>query len=198
MASSRDERGPYERLSDALTVGGFRTGAMLARALPSFVAEGLAPTIGFGASFANVERRAMIERHLRRVNPTWTTWQVRQAVQDAFDSYTRYWIESLRLPSLSRRVVAAGLDLVGFAHVTDALERGTGVILALPHLGGWEWAGRWLADLGQRVAVVVEQVEPPELFDWFKRLRSKLGMTVVSLGPEAGKAMPSGPLKATS
>jgi KDO2-lipid IV(A) lauroyltransferase len=189
VSGSRDDRGPYERLSDALTVGGFRTGALLARALPSFVAEGLAPTIGFGASFANVERREMIERHLRRVNPTWTTWQLRQAVQDAFDSYTRYWIESLRLPALSPRVVAAGFDVVGFAHITDGLDRGNGVILALPHLGGWEWAGRWLCDRGQRVTVVVERLEPPELFDWFVRLRNDLGMNVVPLGPGAAGAV---------
>ena len=57
-------------------------------------------------------------------------------MQGAFDSYARYWIESLRLPSLSARTVEAGLRLTGFSHVTDALEQGNGVILALPHLGG--------------------------------------------------------------
>ena len=132
----------------------------------------------------------MIERHLRRVNPSWPNWRLRQAVQDAFDSYTRYWIESLRLPSLSARTVAAGFDLVGFSHVTDgARARAPGSILALPHLGGWEWAGRWLADQGHRVTVIVERLEPPELFDWFVRLRSDLGMTVVPLGPGAGRAV---------
>ncbi|MDQ3542511.1 MAG: phosphatidylinositol mannoside acyltransferase, partial [Actinomycetota bacterium] len=63
------------------------------------------------------------------------------------------------------------------------------VILALPHLGGWEWAGRWLTDRGHKVTVVVEKIEPSELFDWFAKLRANLGMTVVPLGPEAGKAI---------
>ena len=31
------------------------------------------------------------------------------------------------------------------AHRRRASPRGKGVILALPHLGGWEWAGAWLA-----------------------------------------------------
>ena len=172
-----------------MTVGGYRTGAVLARALPSFVADGLAAPIGLGASFASIERRALIERHLRRVNPSWSNWRVRQAVQDSFDSYSRYWIESLRLPSLSARAVAAGFDIVGFSNVTSALERGKGVILALPHLGGWEWAGRWLTDGGYKTTVVVEQLEPPELFDWFVRLRRALGMTVVPLGPSAATAV---------
>ena len=63
------------------------------------------------------------------------------------------------------------------------------MILALPHLGGWEWAGRWLALRGVRITVVVERLDPPELFDWFVDLRSELGMTVVALGPDAGKAV---------
>ena len=185
MPEPGDGRRPFERLTDAATVGGYRTGALLARALPGFVAEGLATPIGLGASFANAERRAMVERHMRRVNPTWPRWLVRQAAQQAFDSYSRYWIESLRLPSLSARTVAAGFRITGFSQVDDALEEGHGVILALPHLGGWEWAGRWLADQGYTVNVVVEKLEPPELFDWFVRLRSQLGMTVIPLGPSA-------------
>ena len=59
------------------------------------------------------------------------------------------------------------------------------MIIALPHLGGWEWAGRWIADRGHPITVVVERIDPPELFEWFVDLRSKLGMTVVPLGPEA-------------
>jgi phosphatidylinositol dimannoside acyltransferase len=181
-------RSPVERLSAAVAVGGFRTGAMVARVVPSFVAEGLAAPIGFGASFANAERRAIIARHLRRVNPSWSDREVRQGVQEAFDSSARYWIESLRLPSLSARTVEAGFTLDGFHHISDAIDRGTGAMLALPHLGGWEWAGRWLADSGYRTTVIVERVDPPELFEWFVSWRRSLGMNVVPLGPEAGRA----------
>ncbi len=172
-----------------MTVGGFRTGALLARALPGVVAEGLATPIGFGANFANPERRAMLERHLRRVNPQWSQWRLRQAVQDAFDSYARYWIEAFRLPTLPARTIERNFEVDGYDHVVEALDGGNGVILALPHLGGWEWAGRWLSIRGHRLTVVVEQLEPPELFEWFVRLREDLGMNVVALGPDAGKAV---------
>lgn len=172
-----------------MTVGGFRTGALLARALPGVVAEGLATPIGFGASFSNPERRAMIERHLRRVNPQWTPWRLRQAVQDAFDSYARYWIEAFRLPTLPARTIERGIDVEGYHHIVDGLAQGKGVILALPHLGGWEWAGRWLSVRGHRLTVIVEQIDPPELFEWFTTLRRDLGMNVVALGPDAGQAV---------
>jgi phosphatidylinositol dimannoside acyltransferase len=188
-ASDVTERGDVaRRLSDAVTVSGYRAGSLIARAMPSVVAGGLANPIGFGANVVNPQRRAMIERHLRRVNPSWSRWRMRAAVQDTFESYARYWVESFRLPTMSARAVAAGIEVVGYEYVTDARQRGNGVVLALPHLGGWEWAGRWLADQGHPVTVIVERIDPPELFDWFADLRAKLGMTVVALGPEAGKA----------
>ena len=178
---------PRRDIANAATVGGFRLAALAARGLPGFAAQGISPALGFGASFANAERRAMIERHLRRADPTMGGARLRRAVQLAFDSYTRYWLESFRLPHLPRRTVDRGMRVDGYEHVETALAGGKGLILALPHLGGWEWAGRWLADRGLGVTAVVEAIEPPELFEWFKELRNELGMNIVALGPDAGK-----------
>ena len=110
-------------------------------------------------------------------------------MQQAFDSYARYYVESFRLPSLSKRAVDRPFTVDGFHHITEALEGGKGCIFALPHLGGWEWAGRWMTDRGHRLTVVVEALDPPELFEWFADLRKDLGMTVVPTGPEAGPAV---------
>ncbi|HSJ91545.1 MAG TPA: phosphatidylinositol mannoside acyltransferase, partial [Ilumatobacter sp.] len=107
--------------------------------------------------------------------------------QEAFDSYTRYWLESFRLPHLGADVVERGMHIDGYHHVTEALAQGSGVVLALPHLGGGEWAGRRMVDLGHGLTVVVEEIDPPELFEWFTDLRRDLGMNVVALGPSAGK-----------
>ena len=174
-------------LGDVAALGGYRLAALAARGLPGFAAQGLAPALGFGASFASLERRSMIERHLRRADPTIGGVRLRRSVQEAFDSYTRYWLESFRLPHLSGRAVERGMRVQGYEHVVEALDAGNGVILALPHLGGWEWAGRWLVERGHGITVVVEEIDPPELFEWFVDLRQKLGMKVVALGPSAGR-----------
>jgi phosphatidylinositol dimannoside acyltransferase len=111
-------------------------------------------------------------------------------VYGTFDSYARYWAESLALPGVDHATLDAGIWIDGWSHITDGLEGGRGVILALPHLGGWEWAGFWLAEVARRpVSVVVERLEPPELFDWFLALRERLGMKVIPLGPGAGTAV---------
>src|SRR5262245_41416907 len=103
-----------DRMSGAVTVTGFRAGSLVARALPGIVANNVANPMAFGVNVSNRERRAMIERHLRRVNPTWSTWRLRSAVQEAFESYARYWVDSLRLPALGERTIANGFEVVGF------------------------------------------------------------------------------------
>jgi len=174
-------------LSGLAAYGGYRMASIAARGLPGFAAQALAPTVGLGANFASPQRRAIVARHLRRADPTLSGIRLRRAVQEAFDSYARYWLESFRLPHLPARTVAKGMEVDGFEHVQAGLDAGGGVILALPHLGGWEWAGRWLADQGIGLTVVVEQVEPPELFEWFVDMRSRLGMNVVALGDGAAR-----------
>jgi KDO2-lipid IV(A) lauroyltransferase len=174
-------------LSAQLTVGSYRTAALFARVMPGPLTGALAPPLGFGANVTSRDRRAMITRHLQRADPTLGGIRLRRAVQEAFDSYARYWLESFRLPHLSARTVDRGMRVDGYRYVQEALEAGNGVILALPHLGGWEWAGRWLVDREHGLTVVVERIEPHELFDWFADLRAKLGMRVVALGPDAGR-----------
>lgn len=177
MATFRDAA------SDAFTVGSYRLASLLAQVTPGPMAHATARMIGFTAAASLQSRRTLIERHIRRARPDFTGSQVRRAVQGAFDSYARYYVESFRLPSLSARTVAKTFTLEGFERVEEGIAEGKGVILALPHLGGWEWAGRWLCDQGYQCTVVVEALEPPELFEWFTELRSDLGMNVVPLGP---------------
>lgn len=186
MTDPVERRSPRAAGLDALTVGAYRAGSLAARLLPSAVAQLATTPLGVGANLASPSRRQLIERHLRRVDPGLRGAALRVAVQQAFDSYARYYMESFRLPTLSRRTVDRSFSHEGFEHITAALAAGNGCIFALPHLGGWEWAGRWMTDQGYPLTVVVEALQPPELFEWFAELRKELGMTVVPTGPTAG------------
>jgi KDO2-lipid IV(A) lauroyltransferase len=177
------------RLSDLAVTNTYRAGAAAAQLLPARVAAGLTTPFGLGANASSRQRRSMIARHLRRVDPSLDGLALRRAVQEAFDSYAHYWVESFRLPTLSAATVERGFTVDGYEHIVDGLAAGNGVILVLPHLGGWEWAGRWIAEQGHQITVVVERIEPPELFDWFVDLRSALGMNVVPLGGGAATTL---------
>ena len=136
------------------------------------------------------QRRHLVGRHLERVlasGPGSAPGRLRleRLVDEAFASYARYWAESLRLPRLSEREVSAGITYEGFHHLEQSEAAGRGTILALPHLGGWEWAGTHLALTGHEVSVVVERLQPPDLFEWFVGYREKLGMHVIPTGSDA-------------
>jgi lauroyl/myristoyl acyltransferase len=136
------------------------------------------------------QRRQMVGRHLARaMGPALGGADLDDGVDAAFASYARYWAESLRLPGTSPAEIDAGMSWEGIGRITRAVAAGRGAILALPHLGGWEWGGFWMVQQGFSMTVVVEALEPPELFEWFAGFRRSLGMEVVAVGPSAGRAV---------
>jgi lauroyl/myristoyl acyltransferase len=170
----------------SLTVTGYRMGALLSRAVPSSLTDLVAAGIGTPAAVLNNDKRRMADRHMARAVPHASRSRRRRLTAEVFDNYARYYLESFRLPSMSAEEVARAFTIDGFENITGALDAGRGALVALPHLGGWEWGGRWITDQGLPMTVVVEALEPPELFTWFADLRREFGMNVVALGPDAG------------
>ena len=167
----------------------FRAASALANALPERVAVPLASRLA-AATVPFNSNRAMVARHQRRAaSGPLDQKALDRAVRGAFASYGRYWMESLRVPSMDPARVSAGLSVEGMAHLEAARAAGRGAILAIPHLGGWDVGGTWFVRQGYPLTVVVEALEPPELFDWFVRLRESFGFTVVPLGLRAGTAV---------
>jgi KDO2-lipid IV(A) lauroyltransferase len=168
----------------------YRGAAALANALPESVALPLAEGIGRVAAPLLGGKRRLVARNLQRATGGELKGAaLRHAVSDTFASYGRYWMELFRLPSEWQRAVEPRFAAIGFEHIAAALDEGTGVVLALPHLGGFDTAAAWLAGRGLAPTVVVEPVEPPELFEWFAGVRAAIGMEVVPLGADAGKAV---------
>jgi phosphatidylinositol dimannoside acyltransferase len=136
------------------------------------------------------EARFLVARHQQRVaGGTLGPRELDRRVEATFAGYARYWTDSARLADRSEAEVDAGFTVEGFEHIENAFEAGVGPILVLPHLGGWEWAGRWLLVRPRyAVSVVVEPLEPQELFEWMVEFREGYGMQVIPLGPQAGAA----------
>lgn len=105
-----------------------------------------------------------------------------RAVDEAFRSYARYWVEALRLPKpgleeIKRRTTSEGLE--GMARHLDA---GKGVVFVTPHLGSYDVAGAWLASHGWRVIAIAEELNPPVLFEMFTSMRAAAGIEVLPVG----------------
>jgi lauroyl/myristoyl acyltransferase len=177
-------------VADEAAVAAYKVGSRVARLLPGPAASVAGRAAALGMANVDAQRRRMVARHLQRIHGgELSRLELRRAVQRSFESYARYWVEALRLPGITAEELDAGMSFEGFEQIGAALDAGNGVVLALVHMGGWDWGGAWLATQGYEITVVVEPLEPVEMFEWFADFRRKLGMTIVPLGPDAGPAV---------
>lgn len=170
-------------------VAGWKFLCLVVRVIPRSLIGPITSVVGGLSRLYARSARSMARRHQARVRPHRSSNELERDVDDVFARYAQYWIESLRLPHLSASRVESGIRVEGYEFVQAGLESGNGVILALPHLGGWEWAGRWLANRSVEVVAVAERLEPPELFTWMCDLRRTLGISVIPLDASAGSAV---------
>jgi lauroyl/myristoyl acyltransferase len=173
---------------DALTA--MKAASFVANRVPDAAGWRTAEAIGRQLGRLDTSQRRMLERHMRRVvGPEATDAEIMALARRGFGSYARYWYETFRVPYMTADELDRTMTFVGREHLDHGLAGGKGTILAMPHLGGWEVGGAYLVAAGDRVSAVVEALEPPELFAWFRDLRTAQGMQVVSTGPEAGSAI---------
>jgi KDO2-lipid IV(A) lauroyltransferase len=168
----------------------YRGAAAVANAIPEGVATPVAEGVARLAVPLLGAKRRLVARNLgRATDGRLAGHDLRRAVSDTFASYGRYWLELFRLPDSVDDSLEERFQAMGWEHIANALEAGNGAVLALPHLGGFDLAAAWLAGRGVPPTVVVEPVDPPELFRWFAEVRAAIGMEIVPLGPEAGKVV---------
>lgn len=149
---------------------------------PRPVAGAIASSVGFGMSFARPETRRIVHKNMRRVlGPGVEEKTVDRFVAAAFDSYAHYWVDAARVGLIEGRRIDDRWTIEGLEHVDASMARGKGTILALPHIGEWEYGGRWLAEHGYPMTCVAEVLEPPELYKWFVDQRERLGLTILPL-----------------
>jgi lauroyl/myristoyl acyltransferase len=168
----------------------YRIAGAVAEALPARATSVLARLVGKTLARTMRERRRMIARHLQRVHGgALGRRALAREVRRAFDSYARYWMEAFRLTKYSPEYIDAHMGSEGIENIDEALRLGNGVIVAITHLGNWDFGGAWLARRGTPLLAVAEDLQPPELFEWFANVRGAVGVDVVRLGPEAGTAI---------
>jgi lauroyl/myristoyl acyltransferase len=165
---------------------GYRGAAEIGGRIPNVIGEPLASGLGRVSAITMRRHRRLVERHqVRAAHPT-TDRALNDSVVGAFQSYTRYWYELFRLPHEPAGSLDARIHIENMNYLEASLARGKGTILALPHVGGWEYAGAWLAERGYAPVVVAERVEPDALFEWFVGVREAIGMEIIPLGPDSG------------
>jgi phosphatidylinositol dimannoside acyltransferase len=107
-------------------------------------------------------------------------------------SYARYYLETFRLQIIPDARIQAGMHVnqENVDLTMEHLKNGRGVIYALPHMGDFEQAGRWIILAGAgSFATIAERLKPESVFQKFLAFRQSLGMEVV---PTTGGPHPFG------
>jgi phosphatidylinositol dimannoside acyltransferase len=102
-------------------------------------------------------------------------------VRDAFANDARYYLDVLRVPSLTREVFDRTV-VIETPEAVEAAFAGGAVIFVSAHLGPIELPGLYLANRWGRTFVApMEEIDDAPLQAWFERTRGSLGVRIVGL-----------------
>jgi phosphatidylinositol dimannoside acyltransferase len=181
---------PRETPKERLAYWGYRAAEAFGGAVPDRIGRPIARALGALAARALPGVRATVTANQARVLGVEPSSPLADlAARDAFALYSRYWYDTFRVRAISDEEVLRRTSADGLEHIDAALADGRGAICALPHMGNWDAAGRWLSVLGYPSAAVAEVLRPPRLFDLFVRHREELGLRVVPLAAGTGRRL---------
>jgi lauroyl/myristoyl acyltransferase len=180
-------------VGDASKVALFKTlGAVMERLPERFdvaIAKRLARVVGRRSTGARRNLTTNVA-HALRGNRELDDATLERFVDRGFESYGQYWAEGAKLPGIKPERVFARFRIgEGLEYLYDAKAKGLGTVIALPHIGSWEWGGSFLNSLGLGMTAVAEDLEPPELFAWFKKKRESIGIRIEPLDEHAGTVL---------
>jgi lauroyl/myristoyl acyltransferase len=173
---------PQESLRETVAYQGYRSLERLAVGLPEEWGRAVFRAGALVAYHTVPRARRTVQKNLSRVlgrdpdDPL-----VLAAAQESFTSYARYWYDTFRIRAMRDQEFLSRVRLDGRENLADAVEGGRGGILALPHLGNWDAAGKGVAMQGWKITAVAEVLRPDRLFRLFLDHRVDLGMGVVPL-----------------
>jgi KDO2-lipid IV(A) lauroyltransferase len=103
---------------------------------------------------------------------------MRRLVRRAFAEHARYYLELLRASGFRVERQSEHLQVENWEHWEEVLK--AGVVVTAPHMGNLEPFGAFVARHGIRALAPIEEIRPPELFEF---LASRRGAGNIRLVP---------------
>ena len=122
-----------------------------------------------------------LRSNLERVQSQASKTEIEQLLHRGMASYMRYWCDTFRFPDWSRDRIISSVTVSNEELLIGPMQKGQGVIVALPHAGNWDHAGAYFCAKGFPLVTVAERLKPEALFQKFLSYRQKIGMEVLSL-----------------
>lgn len=125
--------------------------------------------------------RVALERNLEIAMPELLPGQIRQVAWRNFRNHSKAYADLMRLPVARVEDLRSLLKVTGVEHLEAARARGRGVLVVSAHMGSWEVvAAIWSATVAP-VSLFAEELEPQELYEWYRCTRARLGISVLPI-----------------
>lgn len=138
----------------------------------------------FAARFAhNLARRARarLEFNLRVALPDASNAEISRISWLNFRNHSKAYADLMLLPRTRVESMRDKLKVSGWEHLEAARGHGKGVMVVSAHMGSWEVvAAIWAATIAP-VSLFAEELEPHELYAWYRDTRARVGISVLPI-----------------
>lgn len=98
-----------------------------------------------------------------------------------FRNHAKAYADLMMLPRTHVETMHTRLKVQGWEYLEEARTLGKGVLVVSCHMGSYEvCAAIWSATLAP-VSFFAEELEPRELFEWYRETRARLGISVLTI-----------------
>ncbi len=149
--------------------------APLAARLPEWLLACLAAVAGIVGYLCAPGPRGAVDHNLQIVRPEIDPRTRRRLVLATFVHGALGYVELFKLMTISADRMQRTFPASGWEHVDAGLAEGKGVVIVSAHLGSPSAAGQLFGIRGLPTYMVVEALQPPDLYEKVTALRSRFG-----------------------
>jgi KDO2-lipid IV(A) lauroyltransferase len=168
-------------MMERVIASGYFAGWAIVRALPEPLAYGLFNLLADIFYRRNGKSVKRLRLNLSRVTSGSNAGDLENLVKAAMRSYLRYWCDTFRIQNWSQERIQSRVTVSNGNLLLEPMEKGRGVVVALPHSGNWDHAGAYFCSLGIPLVTVAEHLKPEALFQRFLTHRTRMGFEVLTL-----------------
>lgn len=159
----------------------FRTLQGIMEHLPRALAYALAVAVARFAFVLARGARSSLQDNLRVALPEASRSELRRITYQNFRNHAKAYADLMRLPVSSVEDLRSLLHSTGWDNLEAARARGKGVLVVSCHMGSWEVAAAIWSSTVAPVNLFAEELEPRELYEWYRTTRARLGISVLPL-----------------
>ena len=155
------------------------------RLLPVGLCYFFGRTLGFFLYHFDKRHRAIANANIKEAfGSKFSVDEISNITKSFYQSFGQSIIEVFLIPRIDRKYLKKYVDLVGAENITNALNKGRGVILLVVHECGWELSNIVAASLGFPFNVIVRDQGFPRLNGLLNEFRRQKGAKVIARGEE--------------